>query len=152
MPSNPISGVAAIASIGPTEAKVTPIITGSRMPTPGKPMHCTSVAMPQANRSALIRKAISSGGSLSARPMISGTATAPAYITSTCCKCQRHEPRKREFFVDGMDGRRSGHGSGAPQIEWVKSVDRPERPHVDVRSAACDPRACLRISVLCAAA
>ena len=85
MPSSPISGAAAIDSIGPTEAKVTPIITGSRMPTPGKPMHCTSVASPQANRSALIRKATSSGGSFKARPMISGTATAPAYITSTCC-------------------------------------------------------------------
>src|SRR3954464_15381631 len=84
MPSRPMSGEAAIDSIGPTDAKVTPIITGRRMPTPGKPRHCTSVASPQANRSALIRKATSSGGNLSARPMISGTATAPAYITSTC--------------------------------------------------------------------
>src|SRR3954449_10595716 len=85
MPSRPMSGEAAIDSIGPTDAKVTPIITGRRMPTPGKPRHCTSVASPQANRSALIRKATSSGGSFSARPMIRGTATAPAYITSTCC-------------------------------------------------------------------
>src|SRR3954452_21369231 len=84
MPSRPMSGEAAIDSIGPTDAKVTPIITGSRMPTPGKPRHCTSVASPQANRSALIRKATPSGGNLSARPMIRGTATAPAYITSTC--------------------------------------------------------------------
>src|SRR5882757_2153562 len=86
MPSKPMSGAAAIDSIGPTDAKVTPIMTGSRMPTPGKPIHCTKVASPQANRSALIRKATSSGGSLSARPMIKGTATAPAYITSTCCR------------------------------------------------------------------
>src|SRR3954449_8922335 len=85
MPSRPMSGAAAIDSIGPTEANVTPIITGNRIPTPRKPIHCTSVAMPQANKSALIRKATSSGGSFSARPMISGTATAPAYITSTCC-------------------------------------------------------------------
>ena len=56
------------------------------MPTPGKPMLWISVAMPQANRSALIRKATSSGDSLSARPRISGTATAPAYMTSTCCR------------------------------------------------------------------
>src|SRR5580698_1008400 len=84
MPSSPTSGALAIDSIGPTEAKVTPIITGRRMPTPGKPTHCTSVASPQANRSALIRKATSSGGSLRARPRISGTATAPAYITKTC--------------------------------------------------------------------
>ena len=41
MPSRPIWGAAAIDSMGPTEANVTPIITGSRMPTPGKPMHCT---------------------------------------------------------------------------------------------------------------
>src|SRR3984893_17922243 len=86
MPSRPMSGAAAIDSIGPTDAKVTPIITGSRMPTPGNPMHCTKVASPQANRSALIRKATSSGVSFSARPMIRGTATAPAYITSTCCR------------------------------------------------------------------
>ena len=81
-----MSGAAAIDSMGPTEANVTPIITGNRIPTPGKPIHCTSVAMPQANKSALIRKATSSGGNFSARPMISGTATAPAYITSTCCR------------------------------------------------------------------
>ena len=36
MPSNPMSGAAAIDSIGPTEAKVTPIMTGRRMPTPGE--------------------------------------------------------------------------------------------------------------------
>ena len=59
-------GAAAIDSIGPTEANVTPIITGSRIPTPGKPIHCTNVAMPQANKSALIRKATSSGGSFKA--------------------------------------------------------------------------------------
>ena len=79
-----MSGLPAIASIGATDAKVTPIITGRRMPTPGKPIDWIKVAMPQANRSALISTAICSGGSLSARPMISGTATAPAYITSTC--------------------------------------------------------------------
>src|SRR5918999_1821107 len=46
MPSSPTPGAAAMESIGPTEAKVTPIITGKRMPTPGKPTHCTSVAIP----------------------------------------------------------------------------------------------------------
>ena len=74
-----------MASIGPTDANVTPIITGSRMPTPGKPTVWTSVAMPQANRSALIRIATSCGDRPRARPTISGTATAPAYMTSTCC-------------------------------------------------------------------
>ena len=71
-------------SMGPTDAKVTPIMTGRRIPTPGKPTHWIRVASPQANRSALIRNATSSGESLSARPRIRGTATAPAYITRTC--------------------------------------------------------------------
>src|SRR5688572_8107673 len=75
----------AMATMGATDAKVTPIITGSLMPN-----HCVapsawiSVAMPQQNRSAEISSATSSGDSLSARPTMSGTATAPAYITSTC--------------------------------------------------------------------
>ena len=43
-----------------------------------------NVATPQANRSALISIAIWSRGSFSAAPRINGTATAPAYITSTC--------------------------------------------------------------------
>ena len=75
----------AIATIGATEAKVTPIITGSLMPN-----HCVApsdwikVTRPQQNRSAEISIATCSGLSLSARPTISGTATAPAYMTSTC--------------------------------------------------------------------
>ena len=84
MPSSPTSGVLAIASIGPTDAKVTPIITGRRMPMPGMPTHWMMVTIPQANRSALMRNAMSCGDSFKARPMISGTATAPAYITRTC--------------------------------------------------------------------
>ncbi len=75
-----------MAIIGATEAKVTPIITGMRMPNFQKPKAWISVARPAANRSALIRKASWSFGSLSAPPMISGTATVPAYITSTCCR------------------------------------------------------------------
>ena len=77
----------AIDTMGATAAKVTPIITGSLMPN-----HCVapqawiSVTRPQTNRSAEIRCATCSGGRFSARPTISGTATAPAYITSTCCK------------------------------------------------------------------
>ncbi len=37
MPRMPISGMLAMVSIGPTEAKVTPIITGRRMPVPQMP-------------------------------------------------------------------------------------------------------------------
>lgn len=42
--------VEAIAMIGPTDAKVTPMTTGSRIPKPPTPMHCGSVARPHANR------------------------------------------------------------------------------------------------------
>jgi len=92
----------AIATMGPTEAKVTPIITGSRMPN-----HCVaprawiSVTRPQQNRSAEISMATCSGSSLRARPMISGTAIAPAYMTSTCCR-----PRAANRLM----GRRSSTG------------------------------------------
>ncbi len=83
----------AIEIIGPTEAKVTPIITGIRTPNHGViPSDCSIETMPQQKRSAEIRKATSSGASLSTRPMISGTAMAPAYITSTCCR-----PRAKSF-------------------------------------------------------
>ena len=75
------------ATIGPTAAKVTPIITGSLMPNHLlKPSDWIKVTMPQANRSAEISSVTCSGESLSALPTISGTAMAPAYITSTCCK------------------------------------------------------------------
>jgi hypothetical protein len=84
-PSTP--GIAlAKATIGPTAAKVTPIITGSLMPNHRvTPRLWISVTTPQANRSAEISSATCSGVSLSARPTISGTAIAPAYITNTCC-------------------------------------------------------------------
>ena len=83
-----VPGVAlAIATIGATEAKVTPIMTGSLMPNHWvAPSDWISVTRPQQNRSADISMATCSGLSLSARPTISGTAMAPAYITSTCCR------------------------------------------------------------------
>ncbi len=75
----------AMETMGPTEAKVTPIMTGSRIPNHCvRPKDWMSVTIPQAKRSAEIRKATSSGGSLSARPTMSGTAIAPAYMTRTC--------------------------------------------------------------------
>ena len=58
------------------------------------------MTMPQANRSALIKSAICSGDNFSARPMISGTATAPAYITSTCWKPSAAEPACGQPLVD----------------------------------------------------
>ena len=101
-------GVAlAMATMGATDAKVTPIITGSLMPNHWvAPSDWISVTRPQQNRSAEISMATCSGLSLSARPTISGTATAPAYITSTCCR-----PRAASLLV----GNRSSTG-------WVVSV------------------------------
>ena len=86
MPSRPRFGSPAIATIGLTAAKVTPIITGSRMPKGPRPSDWIRVATPQAKRSALTSSATCSGDRRSARPMMSGTATAPAYMTSTCCR------------------------------------------------------------------
>ena len=70
--------------MGLTAAKVTPIITGSLMPKRQTPRDWIRVTRPQANRSALMSMASCSLGSFSAPPMMRGTATAPAYITSTC--------------------------------------------------------------------
>jgi len=73
-------------TIGPTAAKVTPIITGRQMPNQDvRPRDWISVTMPQQNRSAEISMLTCSGGSLRARPTMSGTAMAPAYMTRTCC-------------------------------------------------------------------
>jgi len=83
-PSGPPLALA-ITCIGWTAAKVTPIITGSRTPNHWvAPRLWIRVTMPQVKRSAEIRKATSAGSSFSARPMISGTAMAPAYMTRTC--------------------------------------------------------------------
>ena len=77
----------AIDTIGATAAKVTPIITGRRMPNHWvAPQDWIRVTRPQTNKSAEISMATCSGLSLRARPTIRGTATAPAYITSTCCR------------------------------------------------------------------
>ncbi len=83
-PSGPWLALA-MATIGPTAAKVTPIMTGSLMPNHWvAPKDWMMVTTPQTNRSAEIRKATCSGSSLRARPTMSGTAMAPAYMTSTC--------------------------------------------------------------------
>ena len=50
---------------------------------------CNRVAKPEVNRSALIRAITCFGVNWSALPKISGTATVPAYITSTCCRPNR---------------------------------------------------------------
>ena len=78
---------AAIDSIGPTEAKVTPIITGRRMPTNGRSRtHCTTRREAAGEQVGADEEGdVLAARSFSARPMMSGTATAPAYMTRTCC-------------------------------------------------------------------
>ena len=108
MPVMPRAGLFAMASMGLTAAKVTPIITGRRMPKYLPiPRDWIRVTRPQQNRSALISAATCSGGSLRARPTISGTAMAPAYMTSTCCK-----PRVNSLPA----GRISSTGDGAAGV------------------------------------
>jgi hypothetical protein len=86
MPVSPTPGMAAMASIGEIDTAVTPMMIGRRMPNGRKPTVWIRVAMPQANKSALISIASWSFGRCRAPPIISGTATALAYMTSTCCK------------------------------------------------------------------
>ena len=58
MPVAPRFGSAAMATMGPTAAKVTPIMTGIRMPKAGpSPSDCISVTTPATNRSALTSSA-----------------------------------------------------------------------------------------------
>jgi hypothetical protein len=102
-PSTP-GRLLAIATIGATDAKVTPIITGSLMPN-----HCVapsdwiSVTRPQQNRSAEISMATCSGLSLSARPTMSGTATAPAYITVYVLQAKGGQFACGQALVHGVD-------------------------------------------------
>ena len=62
IPVRPTPGMAAIASIGEIATAVTPMMIGSRIPKGPKPMVWISVAIPHANRSALISIAIWSLG------------------------------------------------------------------------------------------
>src|SRR5574343_757377 len=83
-PSTP-GGALAMATMGATAAKVTPLMTGSLMPNHWvAPKAWIRVTRPQQNRSAWISIVTCSGLSLKAQPIIKCTATAPAYITSTC--------------------------------------------------------------------
>src|SRR5690606_2911907 len=86
MPVRPSSGFVPIAIMGVTAANDTPIITGKRIPNMPTPQAWIKVMRPQQSKSALINMVICSLVKPSASPIISGTATAPAYITITCCK------------------------------------------------------------------
>src|SRR5271167_2468734 len=94
-------------SIGPTEAKVTPIITGRRIPTPGNPMLCTIVARPQANRSALIRKETCSWREVHCTPNDQGNRDCARIHDEDMLNRQRHQSGDRKAFVYRMDA--EGH-------------------------------------------
>ena len=74
--------------IGPTAANVTPCINGNRTPNRQNPTDWMMVAIPATKRSAMIKCTMSDCSSCPAPtiapPTISGTATAPAYMASTC--------------------------------------------------------------------
>ena len=131
--------VCAMEIMGATAAKVTPIITGSLMPNQRvAPRAWIRVTSPQTNRSAEISLATWSGVRLRARPTMSGTATAPAYITRTCCRPRAVSlPRgsrsstgctvvsiRYSFGVDGWHGaRRYGRTHESIQKVYTKSAD-----------------------------
>ncbi len=100
-PSTPGTAFA-IATIGPTAAKVTPIMTGNRMPNQEpSPKDWIRVTRPQQNRSAEISIVTSAGDSFRARPTIKGTAMAPAYMTSTCCRPSALSRQRGSFSSTG---------------------------------------------------
>ena len=113
IPGKPIPGEPAMATILPTAAKLAPIITGMRMPMGPIPSDCTSVAIPATSRSAVIRKAMSSRDRPTASPMIKGTATAPPYISSTCCMLTR---------IICSRGRRWSTAQGEVEFSWVMQI------------------------------
>ena len=104
MPCKPIPGMPAMATMLPTAAKLAPIITGMRIPIGPMPNDCTMVAIPATSRSALIRKAISSRLKPAAWPMIRGTATAPPYISKTCCRPTRINCKRGSRTMAGAAG------------------------------------------------
>ncbi len=56
MPVSPSAGLAPMASMGMTAAKVTDMMTGRRIPAKRPmPRHCSRVTMPQQKRSELMR-------------------------------------------------------------------------------------------------
>ena len=109
-----IIGFIPMAIIGVTAAKVTDIITGRRIPIKRPiPIHCNNVTIPQQKRSELISIAIASFERPSRSPIISGTATAPAYMTRTCCR-----PSMISFPGDNMRST-SSVGRSCPEDEEI---------------------------------
>ena len=112
IPSRPISGFIPMAIIGVTAANVTDIITGRRIPIKRPiPIHCNNVTIPQQKRSELMSIAIASFERPSRSPIIRGTATAPAYMTRTCCR-----PSMISFPGDNMRST-SSVGRSCPEDE-----------------------------------
>ncbi len=98
-----------IRIIGAIAINEQPWISGRRAPKRQKPSVWISVAMPEVNRLALISVTICCWVKPSALPRISGTATAPAYITSTCCRPKLASCRTGNRWSTGWTaGRTSG--------------------------------------------
>ncbi|MNP04886.1 hypothetical protein D3C76_968220 [compost metagenome] len=75
-----------IMIIGARAMNEQPWIIGRRAPNFQKPRVWISVATPEVSKLALISMTICAEVKPRALPRIKGTATAPAYITSTCCR------------------------------------------------------------------
>ena len=97
----------AIATMGATEAKVTPIITGSLMPN-----HCVapsawiSVAMPQQNRSAEISSATSCGAQLERAADDQRHRDGARIHHEHVLQAEGGELAGGQPLIDGVDGRR----------------------------------------------
>ena len=143
-------------SSGRRRRRCTPCISGSRTPNRQKPMDWMMVAMPATNRSAHDQVTRGRPARAARRdhapPTISGTATAPAYIASTCCTPSGKQPPQRWHLVDGsrtglaliQDLRQCGHlklrsrlRSGA-RAEWHRAVAQSLKPSVSGAFRRCD--------------
>jgi hypothetical protein len=93
----------AMATIGPTARRSRPSSPAAGCRTSGSRPALDQRDQAAAEQVGLISIATCSGLSLSARPTISGTATAPAYITSTCCRPSA--ARRRWAVVRPQGGR-----------------------------------------------
>src|SRR5215207_11737195 len=115
--------------IGVTAAKVTPWMMGSLNPIFQKPTVWIRVATPHVKRSAFMRKTSSSSESPMASARMSGTATAPAYIASTCWN-----PRTTSL----PSGKTSSTGWTRPEL--IPSLARPiSLPPCRVRLISAEP-------------
>lgn len=85
MPGSP-PPVCKMLTMVATPANDTPCTSGRRLPKNGMPRVCNNVATPPMNRQAVISRPASAADMPAASATISGTATMPPYMVSTCCR------------------------------------------------------------------